>query len=198
MAPIWKHNFKVNMKVLRRKYNPFNTNMTKYQTLHELIYQCGWFFYDNVWLKCNVYIKKTFESDTANIIISDSHKYFKQNQGGIFYHIYYHWKLTVNTSLYERIGIILSKQNHSIYFWQDFVEYIYLFKYSSNEYIFYLHYLYILWRALLSKATSNEWYMIILKWLTNISKFTLIPIHNVTGWIKWLNIIYSAVHWTYL
>ena len=63
--------FKVEMKTLSLKYNPYKTNINNHQTLHEFIYQCRLFFCVTLWLKCNISVTtNTFNSDTSNIILA--------------------------------------------------------------------------------------------------------------------------------
>ena len=79
MAPIWKHNFKSDMKIPRLKFKPLQNYMTNHHTLREFIYQCI-FLCANIWYKCNISLTtNTCESDTANINFAIYHNYFTPN-----------------------------------------------------------------------------------------------------------------------
>ena len=73
-----KYIFKINIEGVLLVQKPFQTNMTKHQTMNEFIYQVRFFFYENLWLKC-IDSSKTnmFDSYTSNIILNGTHKYFK-------------------------------------------------------------------------------------------------------------------------
>ena len=74
---IWIHNLQVSWKICYKK-DPFKTNTTKHQNLHQCIYNLWIFFWENMCFNCNLMLTtNTFQSCSTNIILDRPHNYSK-------------------------------------------------------------------------------------------------------------------------